>query len=292
MLYIEVPVEVILYISKKLDHVTTSESTMVSVQILLGKFNTFVQTTKDGVALPCYCRTVREQVLSSFLLLVTHSTEQILPKDTDFVKMLLGSHCVPCCKTAITQQTSLHQMKLQPKCAFSITIKVPCTFCGSSVFYPWSLRQLATDIYLNVCTRLFDAVLDSRQPKLFDAVLDSRQPKLYDAVLDLKKPRLFDAVLDSKQPRLSDAVLDSRQPRLFDAVLDSKQPRLFETVLDLRQPKLSDAVLDSRQPRLFETVLDLRQPKLSDAVLDSRQPRLSDAVLDSRQPRLFDAVLD
>ncbi|KAG8291330.1 hypothetical protein J6590_063367 [Homalodisca vitripennis] len=45
-------------------------------------------TTKDGVPLPCYCWTMKEQVFSSFLLLVTHSTERILPKDADSVKVL------------------------------------------------------------------------------------------------------------------------------------------------------------------------------------------------------------
>ncbi|KAG8286930.1 hypothetical protein J6590_049019 [Homalodisca vitripennis] len=33
-------------------------------------------------------RTIKEQVFSSFLLLVTNSTERILPKDADSVKML------------------------------------------------------------------------------------------------------------------------------------------------------------------------------------------------------------
>ncbi|KAG8272571.1 hypothetical protein J6590_039278 [Homalodisca vitripennis] len=59
-----------------------------TVQFLLGKFATLVQTTKDGIPLLCYCRTVKEQVFSSFLLLITHSTEQILLKDTNSVKML------------------------------------------------------------------------------------------------------------------------------------------------------------------------------------------------------------
>ncbi|KAG8315678.1 Activating signal cointegrator 1 [Homalodisca vitripennis] len=55
-------------------------------QVLLGKF-AILQTTKDGIPLPCYSKEVKEQVFSSFLLLVTHSTERILPKDTDSVKM-------------------------------------------------------------------------------------------------------------------------------------------------------------------------------------------------------------
>ncbi|KAG8247816.1 hypothetical protein J6590_053199 [Homalodisca vitripennis] len=57
-------------------------------QVLLGKFTTLVQTTKDGIPLPCYCRTIKEQVFSSFILLITHSTERILLKDADSVKML------------------------------------------------------------------------------------------------------------------------------------------------------------------------------------------------------------
>ncbi|KAG8281391.1 ATP-binding cassette sub- E member 1 [Homalodisca vitripennis] len=55
-------------------------------KVLLGKFTTLVQTTKDGIPLPCYCRTVKE--VSSFLLLVTHSTERILVKNGNSVKML------------------------------------------------------------------------------------------------------------------------------------------------------------------------------------------------------------
>ncbi|KAG8282640.1 Semaphorin-2A [Homalodisca vitripennis] len=57
-------------------------------QVLLGKFTILFQITKDGVPLSCYCRTVKEQVLNSFLLLVTHSTELILLKDIESVKML------------------------------------------------------------------------------------------------------------------------------------------------------------------------------------------------------------
>ncbi|KAG8311006.1 Histone-arginine methyltransferase carm1 [Homalodisca vitripennis] len=57
-------------------------------QVLLGKLTTLVQTTKDGIPLPCYCRTIKEQVFSSFLLFFTHSTEQIFPKDADSVNML------------------------------------------------------------------------------------------------------------------------------------------------------------------------------------------------------------
>ncbi|KAG8267524.1 hypothetical protein J6590_049175 [Homalodisca vitripennis] len=57
-------------------------------QVLLGKFTTPVQTTKDGIPLSCYCRAIKEQVLSSLLLLITPSTERILLKDADSVKML------------------------------------------------------------------------------------------------------------------------------------------------------------------------------------------------------------
>ncbi|KAG8337688.1 Armadillo repeat-containing protein 8 [Homalodisca vitripennis] len=57
-------------------------------QVLLGKFTTLVQTTKDGIPLSCCCRTIKEQVFSSFLMLITHSTEWILPKDANSVKML------------------------------------------------------------------------------------------------------------------------------------------------------------------------------------------------------------
>ncbi|KAG8336276.1 hypothetical protein J6590_048503 [Homalodisca vitripennis] len=64
-------------------------------QVLLGKFATLVQTTKYGVLLPYYCRAVKEQVFSRFLLNVTHSTERILPKDTDFVKILPQTRLKP-----------------------------------------------------------------------------------------------------------------------------------------------------------------------------------------------------
>ncbi|KAG8249029.1 hypothetical protein J6590_029379 [Homalodisca vitripennis] len=56
-------------------------------QIFLGKVTALIQTTKDGVLLHCYCRTVKEQVFSSLLLLVTHSTERILLENADSVKM-------------------------------------------------------------------------------------------------------------------------------------------------------------------------------------------------------------
>ncbi|KAG8269367.1 hypothetical protein J6590_004661 [Homalodisca vitripennis] len=59
-----------------------------SYQVLLGKFTTRVQTTKDGILLSCYCRAIKEQVLSSLLLLITPSTERILLKDANSVKML------------------------------------------------------------------------------------------------------------------------------------------------------------------------------------------------------------
>ncbi|KAG8311967.1 hypothetical protein J6590_031430 [Homalodisca vitripennis] len=52
-----------------------------------GKHATLVRTTKDGVALPCPCRTVKEQMFSSLPLLVTHSTERILPDNANFVKL-------------------------------------------------------------------------------------------------------------------------------------------------------------------------------------------------------------
>ncbi|KAG8247359.1 hypothetical protein J6590_062421 [Homalodisca vitripennis] len=52
-------------------------------QVLLGKFTTPVQATKDGIPLSCYCRAIKEQVLSSLLLLITPSTERILPKDAN-----------------------------------------------------------------------------------------------------------------------------------------------------------------------------------------------------------------
>ncbi|KAG8269392.1 HIR complex subunit [Homalodisca vitripennis] len=57
-------------------------------QVLLGIFTTLVQTTKDGIPLPCYRRTIKEQVFGSFILLITHSTERILLKDADSVKVL------------------------------------------------------------------------------------------------------------------------------------------------------------------------------------------------------------
>ncbi|KAG8255203.1 hypothetical protein J6590_098279 [Homalodisca vitripennis] len=57
-------------------------------QVLLGKFTTPVQTTKDGIPVSCYCRAIKEQVLSSLLLLITPTTERILLKDADSVKML------------------------------------------------------------------------------------------------------------------------------------------------------------------------------------------------------------
>ncbi|KAG8276572.1 Chromatin assembly factor 1 subunit B [Homalodisca vitripennis] len=62
-------------------------------QVLLGKLTTPVQATKDGIPLSCYCRAIKEQVLSSLLLLITPSTERILTerillKDADSVKML------------------------------------------------------------------------------------------------------------------------------------------------------------------------------------------------------------
>ncbi|KAG8300597.1 hypothetical protein J6590_072773 [Homalodisca vitripennis] len=57
-------------------------------QVLLGKFTTLVQTTKDGILLPRYCRTIKEQVFDSFILLITHSTERILLKDADSMTML------------------------------------------------------------------------------------------------------------------------------------------------------------------------------------------------------------
>ncbi|KAG8273225.1 hypothetical protein J6590_025662 [Homalodisca vitripennis] len=51
-------------------------------------FTTFDQTTKHGKVLPCCCRTEKEQVFSSFILPFTHSTERILPDNSDSVKML------------------------------------------------------------------------------------------------------------------------------------------------------------------------------------------------------------
>ncbi|KAG8312357.1 hypothetical protein J6590_024863 [Homalodisca vitripennis] len=57
-------------------------------QVLVGKFTTLVQTTKDGIPLPCYCRTIKEQVFGSFILLITHSAERILLKNANSVKML------------------------------------------------------------------------------------------------------------------------------------------------------------------------------------------------------------
>ncbi|KAG8264422.1 hypothetical protein J6590_011714 [Homalodisca vitripennis] len=58
-------------------------------QVLLGKFTTPVQATKDGIPLSCYCRAIKEQVLSSLLLLIIPSTERILLKDANSVWMLL-----------------------------------------------------------------------------------------------------------------------------------------------------------------------------------------------------------
>ncbi|KAG8269991.1 hypothetical protein J6590_095033 [Homalodisca vitripennis] len=52
-------------------------------QVLLGKLATPVQATKDGIPLSCYCWAIKEQVLSSLLLLITPSTERILLKDTN-----------------------------------------------------------------------------------------------------------------------------------------------------------------------------------------------------------------
>ncbi|KAG8293433.1 hypothetical protein J6590_016392 [Homalodisca vitripennis] len=57
-------------------------------QVLLGTFTTLVQTTKDGIPLPCYCRTIKEEVFDSFILLITHYTERILLKDDDSVNMI------------------------------------------------------------------------------------------------------------------------------------------------------------------------------------------------------------
>ncbi|KAG8286863.1 hypothetical protein J6590_049873 [Homalodisca vitripennis] len=57
-------------------------------QIFQENFTTLVLTTKDGVALPCYYKAVKEQVFSSLLLLVKHSTEQILLENANSVKML------------------------------------------------------------------------------------------------------------------------------------------------------------------------------------------------------------
>ncbi|KAG8334392.1 tumor suppressor candidate 3 [Homalodisca vitripennis] len=59
-----------------------------NLSVLLGKFTTPVQATKDGIPLSCYCRAIKEQVLSSLLLLITPSTERILLKDANSVKML------------------------------------------------------------------------------------------------------------------------------------------------------------------------------------------------------------
>ncbi|KAG8264634.1 hypothetical protein J6590_008570 [Homalodisca vitripennis] len=42
-----------------------------------------VQTNKDGIPLPYYCKTIKEQVFGSFILLITHSTERILLKDAN-----------------------------------------------------------------------------------------------------------------------------------------------------------------------------------------------------------------
>ncbi|KAG8264351.1 hypothetical protein J6590_014639 [Homalodisca vitripennis] len=64
-------------------------------QVLLEKFTIFALITKDGVPLSCYCRTFKEQVLSSFLVLVTHSTERTLPKDTDSEDASSGQRNTP-----------------------------------------------------------------------------------------------------------------------------------------------------------------------------------------------------
>ncbi|KAG8276632.1 hypothetical protein J6590_062241 [Homalodisca vitripennis] len=58
-------------------------------QVLLGKFTTPVQATKDGIPLSCYCRAIKEQVLSSLLLLITPSTERIPLKDANSVNPLM-----------------------------------------------------------------------------------------------------------------------------------------------------------------------------------------------------------
>ncbi|KAG8277187.1 hypothetical protein J6590_048113 [Homalodisca vitripennis] len=39
--------------------------TVENNQVLLGKFTTLVRTTKDDVALPCYCRRIKKQVFSN-----------------------------------------------------------------------------------------------------------------------------------------------------------------------------------------------------------------------------------
>ncbi|KAG8247859.1 hypothetical protein J6590_052278 [Homalodisca vitripennis] len=65
-------------------------------QVLLWKFTTLIQTTKDGIALPCYCRAVKEQVFqvsSCSPLTQPYSTKQIIPENATSVKTLpqLGS---------------------------------------------------------------------------------------------------------------------------------------------------------------------------------------------------------
>ncbi|KAG8243751.1 tRNA dimethylallyltransferase [Homalodisca vitripennis] len=81
-------------------------------------------TTKEGVVLPCYCRTVKEQVFSRLLLLVTHSTERILPKDANSEKMLpqvTMSHCQP-------HKTRRHQLKKRRSVWGKATVGPFCSF--------------------------------------------------------------------------------------------------------------------------------------------------------------------
>ncbi|KAG8298963.1 Oxysterol-binding protein- protein 1 [Homalodisca vitripennis] len=59
-----------------------------AVLLLQNGIDTTIKNIRDGIPLSCYCRAIKEQVLSSLLLLITPSTERILLKDANSAKML------------------------------------------------------------------------------------------------------------------------------------------------------------------------------------------------------------